>query len=235
MNPNLYTLNRKNQDIYLTPKKEQHTETLIFLHGLGDTADGWVDLFLSQMNPCPQSTKIVLLTAPMATVTANMGYKMPSWYDIKEWGVKDRDFDRTIGRDEVDSNTERIKKVMDDEIDILKGESKNMLIGGFSQGAAMSLHAGLGYQKSLGGIFALSGYLFPFTKISKENENVPVFISHGLDDSVVDYRMSELSYQRLDPSKHQIIKILEKGLEHSITDRIVKEAGKFMRIVLKKL
>ena len=222
MNPDLYSFNRKNQDIYLTPKKEKHTDTLVFLHGLGDTADGWVDLFLSEMNPCPQSTKIILLTAPIASVTANMGYKMPSWYDIKEWGAKDRDFDRTIGRDEVDSNAERIKAVLNHEIEILKGESRNVLIGGFSQGAAMSLHTGLGYQMPLGGILSWSGYLFPFTKISKENENVPVFISHGLDDNVVDYKMSETSFKRLDASKHQITKVIEKGLEHSVTDRIIR-------------
>jgi len=72
-------------------------------------------------------------------------------------------------------------------------------------------------------------------KISKENENVPVFISHGLADSVVDYKMSETSFKRLDASKHQITKVIEKGLEHSVTDRIIREAGKFMRVVLKKI
>lgn len=35
------------------------------------------------MNPCDQTTKIVLLTAPIMPVTINMGMKMTSWYDIK--------------------------------------------------------------------------------------------------------------------------------------------------------
>lgn len=44
---------------------------------------GYLSIFNSPMNPCDQSTKVVLLTAPVKPVTINMGMKMTSWYDIK--------------------------------------------------------------------------------------------------------------------------------------------------------
>lgn len=44
-------ITRVDQDIYLTPKEGKHTETLVFMHGLGDTADGWLDAFISSSSP----------------------------------------------------------------------------------------------------------------------------------------------------------------------------------------
>ena len=41
-----YNIERKKMDIYLHPKGDKHSETIVFLHGLGDTADGWLDYFL---------------------------------------------------------------------------------------------------------------------------------------------------------------------------------------------
>ena len=50
--------------------------------------------------------------------------------------------------------------------DLIKSESKlvpasKIILGGFSQGAAMSMFAGLQYPERLAGVIALSGYL-PF-------------------------------------------------------------------------
>jgi predicted esterase len=49
-------------------KEKQHDYTLIFLHGLGDTAEGIMDLFSENpWNPewVPKTCRIVLPTAPM--------------------------------------------------------------------------------------------------------------------------------------------------------------------------
>ena len=53
--------------IYLNPK-EEHKNSLIFLHGLGDTAMGFYDLFLDrqdQFKMVPQTCRVVLPTAPV--------------------------------------------------------------------------------------------------------------------------------------------------------------------------
>ena len=56
----LSTLNRdsyqwnsiiRESDIHLFPKTKQHTETLIFLHGLGHSAQDCKDLFFTKWNP----------------------------------------------------------------------------------------------------------------------------------------------------------------------------------------
>ncbi len=53
------------------------------MHGLGDTAMGFTELFLSGLNFVDENTRIVLPTAPIRKCTLNMGFKVTSWYDIK--------------------------------------------------------------------------------------------------------------------------------------------------------
>ena len=69
------------KDIILTPVAE-HKHTLVWMHGLGDSAEGFLDFFY---NPDPllpnKNTKVVLLNAPKVPVTCNNGMVMRSWYD----------------------------------------------------------------------------------------------------------------------------------------------------------
>ncbi len=71
------------------------------MHGLGDSADGYLDIFNGDLNPCSPSTKIVLLTAPIRKVTINMGMQMTSWFDFKDFKVTDSNFNSAIGVDEI--------------------------------------------------------------------------------------------------------------------------------------
>ena len=68
--------------IYLDPLKENgHQYTLIFLHGLGDTSQGFLDVFCLEYVAAP-TCRIVLPTAPRKPVSLNDGYVMNSWFDM---------------------------------------------------------------------------------------------------------------------------------------------------------
>lgn len=58
---------------------------MIWLHGLGDTALGWFDIFKSEHNFVNKHTKIILLTAKSYPITLNGGIVMNAWYDIKKF------------------------------------------------------------------------------------------------------------------------------------------------------
>lgn len=62
------------------------------MHGLGDSADGYLDFFMDSTTPTPPTMKIVLLTAPVRAVTVNMGMKMNSWFDFKDFNLTDQNF-----------------------------------------------------------------------------------------------------------------------------------------------
>ncbi len=56
---------------------------MIWLHGLGDSAYGFADVFLDpEWRFVPDNCKVLLLTAPERPVTLNGGIVMNSWYDI---------------------------------------------------------------------------------------------------------------------------------------------------------
>ena len=79
-------MTKKGNDIILTPV-EEHKYTIIWMHGLGDSALGFLDFFYSKHSIVPNSnTKVVLLNAPKQPVTCNGGMSMNSWYDIFELG-----------------------------------------------------------------------------------------------------------------------------------------------------
>lgn len=81
---------------------------------------------------------------------------------------------------------ELIKKEMDSGI-----PSDRIVLGGFSQGGAMSIFSGLTCRHKLGGIFGLSCYLLIHSKIQSfippDNANLqtPIFMGHGDSDPLV--------------------------------------------------
>lgn len=65
------------------PALARHTATVIFLHGLGDTRDGWsfaVENWRRRQRL--DEVKFILPQAPSIPITVNGGMRMPGWYDI---------------------------------------------------------------------------------------------------------------------------------------------------------
>jgi len=69
------------------------------------------------------------------------------------------------------------------------------IIGGFSQGGAMSLDVGL--QLPVAGVVSLSGYLH-FQPTAERNPFPPTFISHGILDTVVPIKTAQETKQKLE-------------------------------------
>src|SRR5947209_6177658 len=63
---------------HIQPPKGDHKYTIIWLHGLGDSSDGFADLFAEY---APSNTRVVLPNAPVRPITVNGGARMQGWYD----------------------------------------------------------------------------------------------------------------------------------------------------------
>lgn len=217
----LRTHDKHSRTITLDPPKDvKATHSLIFLHGLGDSAEGLEDLFNNaKHSPLTKTTRVRLLTAPEMPVTINMGMKSNSWFDIKDGNWTED----SVCKKEVKSNTDLLWKTIEEEITLHGGDSSKVFIGGFSQGCCMSLHAGLSYPKPLGGIIALSGVLFPFSQVVQEG--VPILASHGTHDYLIPCTIAEKSYERVKARKNFKWAPVP-GLGHSIdkhTIHLIKE------------
>jgi hypothetical protein len=87
-----------------------------------------------------------------------------------------------------------IKEEMDKGI-----KASRIILGGFSQGGAMSVFTGLTSPEKLGGVFGLSCYLLLSDRIKNylpeewANNKTPFFLGHGLDDDIVPFQFGKKS------------------------------------------
>ena len=164
------------------------SKSLIFLHGLGDKGSSWYDL-----HKIFNGYHCILPDAPSIPIYLNGNMEMPGWYNIYQLtGTGKEDEEGILKTRQV------IRTMIQKEMD--KGVlSKNIFIGGFSQGAVMALFTGLTSSIELGGIIALSGYLpiREYTMRQQLNDKIPIFMAHGKQDDVIPYRFSQLSKKAL--------------------------------------
>ena len=73
-------LTTDDEPVVIKAARKKHTASVIFLHGLGDSGNGWKPAFKSIKE---KHIKYVLPNAPSMAVTLNSGFVMPAWYDIK--------------------------------------------------------------------------------------------------------------------------------------------------------
>jgi len=70
-----------NEDIFLFPAKKKAKATLIWMHGLGDSAHGFLPVFSQNIYGLNlDDIKFVLVNAPERPVTMNNYEKMRSWW-----------------------------------------------------------------------------------------------------------------------------------------------------------
>ncbi|MDQ6995404.1 MAG: carboxylesterase, partial [Mariprofundaceae bacterium] len=94
----------------------------------------------------------------------------------------------------------------------------HIILAGFSQGAAMSLYVGLRQSKPFGGIMVLSGYqLLPEENAAIEScaQDTPIFIAHGMNDSVVDVSLGKHVYHYLTSQSMDVV-WHDYSMEHSV-------------------
>ena len=144
--------------------RTSHTSTLIFLHGIGNRYKyknmKWPEI-LDKIRP--DHMKIVCPIAPMIPVSMFKNSVMPSWYNISDIS---KDGQLTYPDPEVSEDLEGaeisskyLQNLIDNESnDLPNGGHSRIMIGGFSQGAAVVINNLLKSNQTLAGCLILSGY-----------------------------------------------------------------------------
>ncbi|KAF2130727.1 Phospholipase/carboxylesterase [Dothidotthia symphoricarpi CBS 119687] len=164
-----------------------------------------------------EEVSFVFPNAPSIPITLNMGMRMPGWYDIKSLSSLT---DRSEDTEGITKSRDYFHSLIDQEI--AKGIPANrIVIGGFSQGGAMSLLSGVTYKNQLGGIFGLSCYLLLQRTIKDmiptdtPNQKTPIFMGHGDKDNVVAYKYGQMSAEELTKLGYNVDFRTYKNLAHS--------------------
>lgn len=120
--------------------------------------------------------------SPSIPVSCNGGFRMPAWFDLEEIPVTASTPDDVEGfKRSIDYVHGLVDKLADAGV-----PPERVVLGGFSQGAATVLLAGLSYPRKLAGIVAFSGWLamrdtFP-GHVHEAQKSTPVLQVHGRAD-----------------------------------------------------
>jgi len=164
---------------------DEATGVVIWMHGLGDTPHGWFRV-AQTIQKALRHTRWILPCAPQRSVSCNMGMVMTSWMDLLRIPVAPSNKDN--GKD-LPESVEIIHKLIDSQVEA--GIPPNRIVlGGFSQGGALSLVASLKYPKALAGACILSGWCPPSSDVASlasasENKGTPFLVCHGSADRTV--------------------------------------------------
>lgn len=170
-------------------KNPQHC--LIWLHGLG--ADGQDFVPMVDELELPVAMRYIFPHAPRIPVTINGGFVMRAWYDIRGTNINALQDEAGIRRSHA-----AIEALIAQQL-VLGIPAGNIFLAGFSQGGAIALHTALRLQEPLAGVLALSTYL-PLSELAAAeviSHSTPIFMAHGLHDTVVPYALGSASRDQL--------------------------------------
>jgi len=179
----------------VTEPKNTADAVVIWLHGLGDSGEGFSGVIPALALNKLDSVRFIFPHAPKQPVTINRGLVMRSWYDIKTMELENRADIATLAQSEV-----LVNQLIEQQIAAgIKPE--RILLVGFSQGGVLALYSGLRLKHKLAGIVGLSCYLaqanLPTVGASGLNSTTPLFISHGEQDMTVPFKAGQQGAQQL--------------------------------------
>ena len=182
----LYALNNedKNQDdgpLVFNSTSGNHTHTIIFMPGYGNSPEDFKKFFIKRINFTKKNdTTIIILRSPINYVSVQKS-KNHSWFDIYNFPL---DNFSDINLEDLKKSAKILEGVVNNEVNLLNGNYEKIIVGGHSQGAAVSLYQAYTSKKKYGGVFAFSGFLSP-GEISDDKRNMKVYFGYGDKDDVI--------------------------------------------------
>lgn len=199
------------------------THCCILLHGLGATG---ADLYPLAPTLWPHlGVHWLFPTAPVRPITINDGMPSNGWYDIIELGSLDNE-----DAEGINASGAEISQLIATQVAVGIAP-ENIVLAGFSQGAALTLHVGLREIKPLGALVALSGYLPIADQLASQAPpdtiSTPIFLAGGEHDEVIPIRASLAAGQQLTERGHTVTaKVYAMG--HEIVPQEIADIADFL-------
>ncbi|KAK9815805.1 hypothetical protein WJX72_009810 [[Myrmecia] bisecta] len=212
-------------DPIVYPAPAAHTATVFFLHGLGDSGDGWSDV-APQLSSALPHVKFVFPNAPLRPISLNGGMRMPGWYDIYSLDG--------INRQEDDAGLQESFRYMEALIQAEASEgiqSDRIVMGGFSQGGAVACMM-LRSDLQLAAVVGLSTYMPLATEppiVSQANARTPIFLGHGDADQVVRYEFGKETLEELQAVNANVEFKTYRGMGHSAVPEELRDLQQFLQ------
>ncbi|SDR27707.1 phospholipase [Pseudovibrio sp. Tun.PSC04-5.I4] len=205
--------------IRLEPGHAPVRKLLVLLHGYGGDAGDMEPTGRVLRDGLP-GTAVVCLNGPEPCA---------HWVEGRQWFAA-MDFDAREVWDGVQVAAPLINRALDAELKHYGLNNRDMVIGGFSQGAMVALHVGPRRYVEPAGLLSFSGVLGgPSNLIEQMLVRPPVMLLQGADDDVVAPMYMEAAEGVLKSAGFDVEAHMIEELEHSIDEEAEAFALKFLR------
>jgi phospholipase/carboxylesterase len=220
---------------------------VVLLHGFG--APGTDLVPLAQFLAAPEGTRFAFPAAPLS-LGGGLDFSLGDFgvVDSRAWWLIDIErFQRLVmsGGGDMSALTEdvpdglaaartQILKVLDELEAALAVPQGQLVLGGFSQGAMLSLDAALHSQRALGGLILMSGTLLSakaWLERMPARRGLPVLQSHGRQDALLPFVLAEKLRGHLSDAGLPVEFMPFSG-GHEIPPPVLRGAGRFLHQVL---
>jgi phospholipase/carboxylesterase len=208
---------------------------LVLLHGFGAPGDDLVPL-ANYLRAAP-GLRFAFPEAPLSLGSLGFG-------DSRAWWMIDLpQFESAIARNRPDEITHHVPEGLAEArekvlaaLDALETRfaASPILLGGFSQGAMLSCDVALRAPRRLAGLVLLSGMpvaLDEWKPLFATQRGLPVFMSHGTQDPIIPYPLSEHLRDQLNQAGIGVDFHRFHG-GHEIPMSVLEKLGGFLRAVL---
>ena len=182
--------------------------TFIVLPGFTMDSSGLTPL-TDKLKKMFTKAKFIKLNPPYRKVSIYKNMRYRAWYDyFSNYRLKEE----CIDTQQLIESRNRIHNVILKESKYT--DFKNIYLIGYSQGACMSLDAGLTFQHKLGGIIALKGHI-PSKTFESLSVKQNVLAVHGRTDKTIGFNVASKSYHNL-ANRGYNIEFLKQNCNHGI-------------------
>ncbi|KAI0876764.1 phospholipase/carboxylesterase [Hypoxylon argillaceum] len=192
---------RPDQSTYIVEPTTKHSYTIILLHGLSSNGQKFGRELLetgktSAGKTLPDllpSARFIFPTAKRRRSSAFGRKRLTQWFDIAR--LPDPSYRKETQLQGLAESTVEIRELLRQEVEGAGVPPTNIILGGLSQGCAMSLSVLLALEYPLGGYFGMCGYL-PFQQDIEDAINE----GHGSDNADNPFATSDEDGQPEDPA-----------------------------------
>ena len=192
----------------LTPlSKEKPKNAVILCHGYGGDGKD-ISLLASYWRNHLPNTIFICPDAPEKCVVSPSGFQ---WFDLM-----DQSPEQTLAKSLIAEN--KLNKLIDEVKKKKNLKSKEIIIGGFSQGCMISLQTGLKRKDSINSIIGYSGRIIDTDHLSKNINSRPnIILMHGDIDQIVTIESFLEAKNFFGKNNYEIESKIFKNCEHRIS------------------
>ena len=212
------------------PTRSYHTAAIIWMHGIGDRGVGF-GFLRNEFQKEMRWLKWVLPDAGFVETTYD-GLRKRAWFNVSSMPITTEEPDDAEG---IARAVKTVHALIEKEI--LWGiPPSRIMIGGFSQGAALAAHAAARCPHRLAGCVFWSGHLPQPKWIAAAlmprsmNKGLPFLCCHGEDDDKVLIECGQQAADELRSAGCRVSQHMYKGVGHGCTPEQIQTTKEFIRL-----